>query len=94
MLAQQEVVFARNAARVGETEQVLVDAAQDAPEPGTWVARTRRQAPEIDSLTYVSSDDPLHPGQLVDVTVTDYQHYDLVAAVPRKTSRSLSVLSA
>lgn len=91
MLAQQAVVFARNAARIGEPAEVLVDAPH---EPGTWVARTRRQAPEIDSVTYVSSDEPLHPGQILDVTVTDYQHYDLVAAVPRSTRRALAVLSA
>jgi ribosomal protein S12 methylthiotransferase len=91
MLAQQEVVFTRNAARVGQSVEVMVDAAHEA---GTWVARTRRQAPEIDSVTYVSSHEPLHPGQILDVSVTDYQHYDLVAAVPRTMRRPLAVLSA
>jgi hypothetical protein len=36
----------------------------------------------------------LHLGQLVTVQVTDYQAYDLVATVPAKKSRSLSVLRA
>src|SRR5690606_25738980 len=47
MLAQQEVVFARNASRVGGTVEVVIDGPHT--EPGTYVARTRGQAPEIDS---------------------------------------------
>ena len=91
MLAQQEVVFARNAARVGETVEALIDGPHT--EPGTYLARTRGQAPEIDSVTFVASAQPLHAGQIVDVTVTDYQHYDLVAELPRPTRRALAVLA-
>lgn len=91
MLAQQQVVFARNAARIGETQEVLIDGRHT--DPGTYIARSRRQAPEIDSMTYVSTKEPLHAGQIVDVTVTDHQHYDLVSEVPRKSRRPLSVLA-
>jgi ribosomal protein S12 methylthiotransferase len=92
MLAQQEVVFTRNARRVGESVEVLVD--RPHTDGGAFIARTRRQAPEIDSVTYVASREPLHPGQILDVTVTDYQHYDLVAEVPQRKTRPLAVLSA
>jgi hypothetical protein len=36
----------------------------------------------------------LHPGQLLSVKVTDFQAYDLVAELPRKRSRTLSVIKA
>ena len=90
MLAQQQVVFDRNAGRVGTKLQVMIEAAS---EPGVYVARSRMQAPDIDSVTYVSSDEPLHAGQIVEVEIVDYQNYDLIAAVPRKTNRPLTVLA-
>lgn len=90
MLAQQQVVFARNASRVGQVEEVLIESRG---EHDTYVARSRRQAPEIDSVTHVSSREPLCAGQIVDVTITDYRHYDLVAQVPRRSRRRLPVLA-
>ena len=96
MLAQQAVVFARNAKRVGETMEVLIDAEHGVADDGQrlYVARTRGQAPDIDSAVYVASKEPLHAGQILDVKVTDFQHYDLIAEPLRTTSRKLAVLSA
>ena len=96
MEAQQRVVFARNAERVGQTVEVLIDAEQGEADDGTLVysGRTKSQAPDIDSVTYVASKNELHPGQLVDVTITDFQHYDLVGEPKRSTARGLPVLSA
>ena len=90
MLAQQDVVFARNAERVGTKFDVLIEQPH---EDGVYIARSKSQAPDIDSVTYVASDEPLHAGQIVEVEVTDYQHYDLVAALPRKTNRPLKVIA-
>ncbi len=91
MLAQQQVVFARNAGRIGQSIEVLIERPHD--QADTYIARSRRQAPEIDSVTYVSSHEPLHAGQILDVTISDYQHYDQIAAVPRKARRELAVLA-
>jgi ribosomal protein S12 methylthiotransferase len=91
MLAQQQVAFAKSEALVGQTIQVLIDRPDRSP--GTYIARSQAQAPDIDSVVYVSGRD-LHAGELVDVKVTDFQAYDLVAQVPRKRSRALSVLAA
>jgi ribosomal protein S12 methylthiotransferase len=93
MLAQQEVAFARSKAAVGTSVQVLIDrpAGRD-PEDG-YVARTQAQAPDIDSVTFVQGNGTeLHPGQVLNVKVTDFQGYDLVAQVPRKRSRALAVV--
>ena len=89
MLAQQEVVFARNASRVGTTADVIIERTES---PGTYVGRHTGQAPDIDSVVYLASKQKLSPGEVVRVKFTDYQNYDLVAELPRKTSRSLAVM--
>jgi ribosomal protein S12 methylthiotransferase len=92
MLAQQEVVFARNAERVGQSAEVLIERPAGRDLEDGYVARTSWQAPDIDSVTFVSSDEPLHPGQMLSVRFTDYQNYDLVADVPRRAGRKLAVI--
>jgi len=93
MLAQQDVAFARANEQIGKTVQVLIDRPGAADEEGNYVGRSRSQAPDIDSVVYVQGK-KLHAGQLLDVRVTDYQAYDLVAQVPAKKARSLSVIKA
>ena len=43
------------------------------------VGRSSADAPEIDGCVYVSSDEPLKPGDLVRTRVTDADEYDLWA---------------
>ena len=93
MLVQQEVAFAKAKAMVGQSVEVLVDRPAGRDEEDGYVARSRTQAPEIDSVVFVQGA-KLHPGQLLDVKVVDYQAYDLVAEVPRKRARGLKVLGA
>lgn len=93
MLAQQEVAFARARSQVGRTMEVLIDrpAGRD-PQDG-YVARGHAQAPDIDSATFVHGRD-LHAGALVNVKITDFQAYDLIAEVVKKRERRLAVLKA
>ena len=77
MLAQQEIVFARNASLRGTRMEVVIDEAGD--EDGVWIARSRTQAPDVDSITYVEGSD-LAVGQFVDVKVTGADGYDLIAS--------------
>ena len=94
MLAQQDVAFAKARAMKGRTIEVLVDRPAGRDEEDGWVARSRSQAPDIDSVTFVHGRG-LHAGQLVNANVTDYQAYDLVAEVAKpKATRSLSVVRA
>jgi ribosomal protein S12 methylthiotransferase len=93
MLAQQEVAFARAKKTIGQTIEVLIDRPAGRDAEDGFVARSAAQAPDIDSVTFVSGPD-LHPGQLVSVKVTDYQNYDLVAEVPKPKRRRLPVLAA
>jgi ribosomal protein S12 methylthiotransferase len=102
MLAQQEVAFAKAKSTIGETIEVLIDSAPNptglaasAASSPAYTARSQSQAPDIDSVVHVNPNGtPLHPGQIVNVKVTDFQAYDLVAEVPRKRARSLNVVTA
>ena len=93
MLAQQQVAFAKAKKQVGSTIEVLIDRPAGRDEEDGWVARNVWQAPDIDSVTFVHGR-RLHAGQLLNVKVTDYQAYDLVAELPAKRSRGLTVLRA
>jgi len=96
MLAQQQVAFAKAAGMVGRTLEVLIDSPADRPaSAGAFVARSQSQAPEIDSVVYVRADRSrrLHPGQFVNVKITDHQAYDLLAEIPARRSRPLTVVS-
>jgi ribosomal protein S12 methylthiotransferase len=93
MLAQQHVAFAKAKSMVGKTIDVLIDRPAGRDAEDGWVARSQSQAPDIDSVVFVSAEN-LHPGQFASVKVTDYQAYDLVAEIPKRTSRSLKILTA
>jgi ribosomal protein S12 methylthiotransferase len=92
MLAQQEVAFMRAAAMKGKKIEVLIDRPAGRDTADGFVGRSQSQAPDIDSVTFVKGSAPLHAGQLIDVKVTDYQAYDLVAEVPAAKSRRLVVM--
>jgi len=82
MLAQQDVVFARNDALAedGATFDVLIDEEAETEDGDTiYVGRTYQQAPDIDPVTYVQSLEPLTPGEVVPCTIIGASDYDLVA---------------
>lgn len=94
MLTQQEVAFARAKSQIGRTMDVLIDRPAGRDAEDGYVARGHSQAPDIDSVTFVQSHEKLHPGQIVNVKVTGFQTYDLVAEVAKKRTRGLAVLKA
>ena len=93
MLAQQQVAFARAEHMKGQSLEVLIDRPAGCDEEDGYVARSGAQAPDIDSVVFVRARN-LHPGQLLNVKVTDYQAYDLIAQVAKPRSRKLQVLHA
>ncbi len=74
MAHQQEISTARLARRVGKEIDVLID---EVDEDGDAVGRSSADAPEIDGCVYVSSPQPLSPGDIVRVRVTESDEYDL-----------------
>ncbi|MCC6679563.1 MAG: 30S ribosomal protein S12 methylthiotransferase RimO [Phycisphaeraceae bacterium] len=92
MLTQQQLVFARNEQLVQDNHEcdVLIDAINyaepDSVSPDrvhsarlSYVARTCRQAPEIDGRTHVLSSQPLSPGELLRCRIVGSNGYDLIA---------------
>ena len=76
MLAQQEVAFAWNRARVGSEVDVLIDSVCD--ETGFLLGRSYAEAPEIDSSIRMPSGSG-QVGELVRCRITGTDDYDLVA---------------
>jgi ribosomal protein S12 methylthiotransferase len=77
MAAQREVHFARNAARVGRTLDVLVERVD--PLAGEAVGRTEHDAPDADGVVRLRPARGVAPGTMVSALVTASEGYDLVA---------------
>jgi ribosomal protein S12 methylthiotransferase len=76
MEVQQQVAFDFNDSQLGQTLDVLIDR----PVPGeseAFVGRSHADAPDIDSLVFVTGTD-LRPGQFVPTEIVASQGYDLV----------------
>ncbi len=92
MLAQQEIAFKRAKSMVGQQMQVLIDRPAGRDAEDGFVARHQGQAPDIDSCVFLHADG-VHPGQMLNVKITDFQAYDLVAEIPKSKSKKLTVLA-
>jgi ribosomal protein S12 methylthiotransferase len=78
LLAQQEIVVERTAELVGSEDVALLEAPGETA--GSWLARTRRQAPDVDGITHVSGvPSTATAGELVPVRYTGGTDYDLSA---------------
>jgi hypothetical protein len=101
MLAQQEIAF-ENARYLAE-QRCEFDVLIDGPAAGQtrgrattgvvkagrlYVGRCYHQAPQVDSLTYVHSSEPLAPGDLVRCTIVDADGYDLIAQPTEQLTRT------
>lgn len=75
MEAQQKVSLAIHQGLVGQRLDCLIEAID--VKTGQALGRTYRDAPEIDGTTFVSSDAPLEPGEIVPIVVTRAEPYDL-----------------
>jgi len=76
MQAQQVIAFETNRALRGSVCEAVVD--RPSPEPGVWIGRTAKQAPDVDGVTYLRGEG-LRPGRFVQARITGSRGYDLVA---------------
>lgn len=76
METQQQVVFEANENMVGRRITALVDGYL--PEEDVYVARTCRDAPEIDGCVFFHSSAEILSGTMVELDVTDASGYDLI----------------
>ena len=47
---------------------------------GTVVARSYKDAPEVDGLVYINTTTPVLPGDIITVKITGAVEYDLIAS--------------
>lgn len=76
MALQQEVSYDLNAAIVGKTLKVIVEGYLY--QEHMYMCRSYMDAPEIDGYVFVSSEEELLSGDFIDVTITDFNEYDLI----------------
>jgi ribosomal protein S12 methylthiotransferase len=78
MAIQQEIAFAWREQQVGKQLEVLIDRPLEG-EPDVWLGRTFADAPDVDGVVYVTSDE-VQEGDLLRCEIVAAQQYDLVAA--------------
>lgn len=77
MEVARDVSAGQLAKKVGRTIDVLIDDVR--PEENVAIGRSQWDAPEIDGTVIVSDADNIAPGQMISVTVTASDEYDLYA---------------
>ena len=75
MRRQLDISLELNQEKIGQTLEVLVE---EQDEDGSWLGRSRYDAPEIDNSVIFTSNRSLKPGDIVSVRVNDAFDYDLV----------------
>ena len=75
MRRQIDISLAWNREKVGKIFEVLVE---ERDEDGSYIGRTRYDAPEIDNSVIFTSQQELSAGDIVNVKITDAFDYDLV----------------
>ncbi len=98
MALQQSIAF-ENASYVAEQQcqfDVLIDERSERTDAGDAalfraVGRCYHQAPKVDSLTFIISETPLSPGELVRCTIVDSDGYDLIARPTEELNRAASL---
>lgn len=75
MRMQLDISYEYNKAKIGSVMEVIVD---EIDEDGSYIGRTRFDAPEIDNSVIFTSSNDLAPGDIVNVIIKDAFDYDLV----------------
>ena len=79
MSEQADISHAINQKLIGSTQEVLIEEKSDR-EGYAFVGRCRRQAPEIDGVTYIK-DGNAKIGDFIHCMITSADHYDLFGKI-------------
>lgn len=85
MELQQEVSLDKCQEMIGRTLTVLIEG--EMPEEHTYVARTYRDAPDVDGYLFVQTDEQLLTGDIARVRVTGALEYDLIGELLTQEER-------
>ncbi len=77
MELEQEIIFEQNQAMAGKTIWAFVEG--KLADENVYVARTYRDAPDIDGYVFITSDTELLTGDYIKVAITGAMDYDLTA---------------
>lgn len=78
MELQQGISKSINEGFIGKTMPCIIESFTD---EGYVVARTQNDAPEVDGVVYIKTDEPLVPGDIENVKIVDCDEYDLIGEV-------------
>ena len=77
MEVQQEISYQKNEEKIGKTFKVIIDK----KEAGKYLGRTEFDSVEVDNEVIIHSENKLHPGDFVNVKITNAFDYDLEGVV-------------
>jgi ribosomal protein S12 methylthiotransferase len=77
MTLQAEISASKLTKKIGQTMQVMVDEVDDEG----IIARSSADAPEIDGVVFIPSDEQIKAGTLIEVKITDSNEHDLFADI-------------
>lgn len=75
-LLQSETVMKKQAALIGKTFDVLVEGFDRIAE--CWFGRSYMEAPDIDGKIFFTAEDPLEPGDIIPVKITECMDFELI----------------
>ena len=78
MELQQGISKSINESFIGKTMPCIIESFTD---EGYVVARTQNDAPEVDGVVYIKTDEPLVPGDIENVKIVDGDEYDVIGEV-------------
>lgn len=76
MAIQQKISLEKNRKKIGSIIPVLIEGFSSM-EAGSYFGRSEGDAPDIDGKVYITAKVKLHPGDFVQILVTDAAEYDL-----------------
>ena len=79
MELQQEIAFAKAESMVGRTLTVMIEG--KVADEDAYVARTYRDAPEVDGYLFIAAENTFMSGDFVKVKVTGSNEYDLIGEI-------------
>lgn len=79
MEIQKEISTNRNRALLNRKMKVIIDGFEGNRKTGFYVGRSHRDAPEVDGEVLIPAEHKLMTGNFYDVTIYDYNEYDLFA---------------
>ena len=81
---QHRITREKNRARLGRTEKILISSRSSA---NLYLGRSYFQAPEVDGITMVKSDQPLRKGDFVQAHLVGVRNYDMIGELCHEPSQ-------